>query len=132
MRYFASCIWLLVPILVMNGALTPKLPKAYQLEFFWQDIPLGIAIGENVFRIATFALAAFLPLQSARRRHTIGWAVYACGLAVYLLAWTMPISFPDSSWSASAWGFLAPAYTPLIWLTDIGLAGDSFTLATSY
>jgi hypothetical protein len=34
--------------------------------------------------------------------------------------------FPQSRWSTSWLGFLAPAYTPLIWLTGLGLTGRRF------
>jgi hypothetical protein len=86
-------------------------------EVFWRDIPPVIAYGENVLRVLLIAVPALIPL----RWRPLGVTVYAAGLAVYLASWLALIGWPDSAWSTSAAGLLAPAYTPIVWAVGIGL-----------
>jgi hypothetical protein len=44
----------------------------------------------------------------------------------------MQIYFPQSAWSQSVFGFMAPAYTTIIWLVGIGLIGQSLFLKIPY
>jgi len=48
------------------------------------------------------------------------------GTLLYFVSWIILIHFSNSYWSNSILGFMAPAYTPLLWLLGIGLIGDSF------
>ena len=39
---------------------------------------------------------------------------------------------PQSQWSTSWLGFVAPAYTPLVWLAGLGLIGRRFYLPSPF
>jgi hypothetical protein len=39
---------------------------------------------------------------------------------------------PESPWSTSWLGFVAPAYTPLVWLTGLGLIGRRLYVPSPY
>ncbi len=73
-----------------------------------------------------------MPLMIETSRQKIGLGIYLVGVAIYFLSWVMQIYFPESSWSISLFGFLAPAYTTVIFLIGIGLIGDSLFLKIPY
>lgn len=52
--------------------------------------------------------------------------LYLAGTIIYFMSWLLLIYYPESAWSQSVFGFMAPAYTPLLWLIGIGLVGKSF------
>jgi hypothetical protein len=131
-NYLFNCLWLLAPIMLWNGVFAGKLPKAFQPEMFEKDIPTLIVDGENFFRLVIFILPLLMPLRFVTPAQKIGMGLYLAGIAIYFLAWLMLMVFPHSAWSLSAFGFLAPAYTPLIWLTGIGLMGSSLYFPSPY
>jgi hypothetical protein len=49
----------------------------------------------------------------------------------YLASWTALMVSPRSQWSTSVFGFMAPAYTPILWLGGIALVGDEFVLSNA-
>lgn len=120
-RYVKNVGWLLVPVLVWNAALSSRLPSAFTPEVFLRDIPAFLTAAENVLRIAVFALPFFAPFEWATRLQKVGLVVFGIGLAIYFASWLPLIAAPASRWSTSAVGFLAPAYTPLVWLLGLGL-----------
>ena len=124
-RVFCNGLWLLVPVMVWNVALAGKLPHAYSMEVFSKAIPSTIAVPENVLRIALFALPSVTVL-SAYSTHRQGYIVFVLGLAIYFASWLILIYGPQSRWGHSAVGFLAPAYTPLLWLIGIALVTRSY------
>ena len=123
-----SCIWLILPILLMNLGLAAKLPKLYQPAFFSAQIPPWLTQAENALRIVIFILPLFMKLQLKSPMEKIGFVLYLCGSALYLLSWLMQIAFARSAWSTSRLGFMAPSYTPIVWLCGIALVGDSLYL----
>jgi hypothetical protein len=123
-RYLSSCFLLLVPILVWNLLLASRLPPAFQGAEFWRDIPRWVSVPENVLRLLVFVLAALMPLELPTRRQRVRLAVFAAGVAAYFASWAVLITWPSSAWSTSAPGFLAPAYTPALWLFGLGLLSD--------
>lgn len=132
-RYLSSCFLLLVPILVWNLALASQLPPAFQSAEFWRDIPCWVSAPENVLRLLVLVLPALMPLEIATRRQRAGLAVVAAGIAVYFASWVLLITWPTSAWSTSAPGFLAPAYTPALWLFGLGLlSGRLFITALPF
>ena len=131
-RYAENCIWLIVPIMLVNLLLLRRLPKAYQADVFDHDIPRWIRIGENIARTIVFALPLFMPLKIGTFSQKAGFALYLIGTVLYCLSWGMQIWHPRSPWCRSAWGFMAPAYTPLIWLLGIGLIGTTLFLPVGY
>lgn len=131
-NYFANCFLLILPILVWNISLTTKLPEAFQQETAWQNSTLFLTYGENSSRLLIFALTLLMPLHISTRRQKTGLFLYLGGLTLYFISWLVLIYFPDSAWSASLLGFLAPAYTPFFWLMGIGLIGNSFYFNLPY
>ena len=51
-------------------------------------------------------------------------SLYLAGVLIYIAAWGLLILAPDSSLARTPAAFLAPAYTPLLWLAGIALVGD--------
>ncbi len=125
--YVACGFWLVLPPLIMDGLFTASLPAAFQPDSFWRDIPAAIAWPENALRALVIGLTLLLPLPwplAGLGERWSGLFVYAIGLISYALSWLMLIAWPFSSWSLSAIGFSAPAWTPLLWLAGIGLLTD--------
>ena len=116
---------LLLPILLWNWVFATKLPRAFSAEYFEKDIPVFLTWAENCLRLAVFILPLFMPLSLTTQTQKLGLGLYVGGAGIYFLSWSALIIFPESGWSRSAAGFLAPAYTPLLWLTGIGLLGSS-------
>ena len=119
----ANCFWLLVPILLFNLALARRLPAAYQPAIFWRNIPSAISLPESIFRALVMVLPVFMRLQLSTPSQKLGLGLYAAGLLIYFASWLVLIAVPHGAWAASAAGFLAPAYTPALWLAGIGLIG---------
>lgn len=82
-----------------------------------------MAFAENSLRVAVFGLPFFMPLDVSAPTSKRALLVYAIGTLVYFASWLALILFPASSWATSALGFVAPAYTPFIWLLGIALLG---------
>jgi hypothetical protein len=126
-RYLKNCFLLLVPILLWNLTLTGKLPPAFQPNVFWHEIPSWISTPETIFRILSMALPAFMILSFQSKQQKAGLAIYLVGTLLYFASWIVMMLYPESSWNQSAVGFLALAYTPILWLIGIGLIGrDTF------
>lgn len=122
-RYAMSCGLLLVPAILWNIALADQLPPAFSRAEFWRDIPAPLALAENILRVAVSALPFFMPLSLAAPTSNRALLIYTTGTLVYFASWLALILFPTSSWSTSALGFIAPAYTPFLWLLGIALLG---------
>lgn len=131
-KYFCNCFLLILPVLAWNIALTNRLPKTFQPEIFWSDIPPFLAYGENTARIVVFILTLFMPLKIVTPMQRKGLLFYISGLLVYFISWLLLIFLPNSAWSAGIPGFSAPAYTPLLWLIGIGIIGNSFYFNLPY
>jgi hypothetical protein len=58
-----------------------------------------------------------------------GLAVYIIGTLIYFASWLPLIWMPDSAWSQSAAGLLAPRLTPLLSFLGITLIGHSAAYA---
>jgi hypothetical protein len=127
-KYATKCFWLLVPILLFNLLFTPYLPAAYQPSIFWKDIPRALSIAENAFRGAVLFGPLLMPLSFRSQRQRIGLVLYVLGTLFYFGSWAMLIVAPRSGWSRSVMGFMAPAYTPALWLTGIGLVGERLVI----
>ncbi len=126
MHYLWNCFWFIVPVLLVNVSLARRLPAPYQPAVFSRNIPLWLAAGENMSRIAVLLLPLFMPLRIETPRQWAGLAVYLAGLLIYLLAWVMQIWYAQTRWSSSRLGFMAPAYTPALWLVGIAMVSEGF------
>jgi len=132
MSYLLNCLLLLLPVMAWNLIFASKLPWVYSEEVFSKDITSFITNGENIFRLIVFILPVLMPLRIEMQSQKFGLWLYIAGTAIYFVSWLAQIYFPQSAWSLSAWGFLAPAYTPLIWLVGIGLIGSAFYFSSPY
>ena len=130
--YVTNSMLLILPILAWNVIFATKLPVAYLPEIFQKDIPPFISVGENIFRLLIFIAPILMPLRIETQTQKLGLWLYLAGTAIYFISWLAQIYFPQSSWSLSAFGFLAPAYTPLIWLIGIGLIGNTLYFTSLY
>jgi hypothetical protein len=130
--YLLNCMLFLLPIMIWNFIFAGRLPWMYSAEIFEKDIPSYITNGENIFRLLIFVLPVLMPIRIVTPNQKLGLWLYIAGTAIYFVSWLAEIYFPQSVWSLSAFGFLAPAYTPLIWLIGIGLIGDMLYFASPY
>ncbi len=122
-EYVPSCGLLTIPILVWNMAFTGLLPPALGSQEFWCHIPPMVTYGENLLRLTVLILPFLTPLDLRTVSQRRGLTLFTVGMVVYFLAWLALILFPQSRWSLSWTGFLAPAYTLLLWLAGLGLIG---------
>ncbi|HEX9069534.1 MAG TPA: hypothetical protein VF807_12255 [Ktedonobacterales bacterium] len=122
--------WLVIPILLWNLLFT--LPGKYSPMTFWSQIPPLITYGETISRMAIILFPLLLSVGLRRRSQRVGLAIYLVGLAAYAGSWVGLIFFPESIWSTSLIGFLAPTYTPLLWAIGIGLVGDRLHWQSPY
>jgi hypothetical protein len=125
---FRNSFWLLVPILIFNLLFANQLPAAFQEDVFWKDIPRSISLPENLLRILVMILPLFMRLRVSTPSQKLGLSLYLTGIFIYFASWAVLIASPQCAWSTSEIGFLAPAYTPIVWLAGIGLIGDELLL----
>lgn len=118
--------------MLWNIVLADKLPAAFQAETFWNDIPSFLMYAENISRIAVFMLTLLMPLHIETFTQKKGLMIYTGGILVYFTSWLALIYFPDSGWSKHVIGFMAPAYTPVLWLMGIGMIGNLFYFKMPY
>lgn len=118
--------------MVWDSLLTDKLPKDFQSAIFWKDIPAFLTYGENISRAMVFMLTLLMPLSISTITQKKGLFFYVGGTMLYFVSWLTLIYFPHSGWSNNIFGFMAPAYTPLLWLIGIGLIGNSFYFNLPY
>lgn len=122
-RYVWSCGLLMLPIFGWNIIFTRFLPPAISSDEFWRDIPALVVYGENGFRFAVFVLPFLMPLDVKTAMQRKGLLLFVTGTIIYFLSWIVLMMFPQSAWGTSWPGFTAPAYTPVIWLTGLGILG---------
>lgn len=63
-------------------------------------------------------------LSLKTRRQKTGLLIYLIGLTLYFSSWIIVIINPESNWSKSPIGFMAPAFTTIVWFVGIGLIGN--------
>ena len=116
-----NCFWLLIPVLAWNARFSSKL--AHPAFEFDTAVSKWVLLLENLLRASVMILPLLMPLRWDTEQAKIGIILYLIGLLVYFASWLPLMYSPDSAWSNSLAGFLAPAYTPLLWLFGIGLIG---------
>jgi hypothetical protein len=131
-RYVLSCGVLTVPILVWNVVCTRFLPPALASNEFSRAIPPLVTYGENTLRIVVMILPFLMPLKVATAGQRRGLLLFTVGAVFYVLAWVPLMIAPQSGWSTSWLGFVAPAYTPIVWLTGLGLVGRRLYVPSPY
>jgi hypothetical protein len=129
--YLLNCFLLLVPVLIWNFIFYKKLPELFQNEK-WDSIRKPVIITENIIRFCVFIFPLFIKLEVRTELQFSGLVIYEIGLLVYFGSWLLQIFFQNTRWSKSLIGFMAPAFTSIIWLAGIGLIGRSLTFALIY
>lgn len=119
-----NCFWLVLPLLAWNIFLGPKITQ----EQVTSDAhsPGWLLMAENISRMAVFALPLLLPLRLPDMTSKSGLAIYVLGTLVYFASWLPLIYVPQSAWSQSAAGLLAPRLTPFLPFLGIALIGHSW------
>ena len=131
-KYIKNSLWLIVPPILILAIVSP-LPLAYRTAVFWKDIPGWVSLGESLTRTILVVWPAFMPFRIASRTQRTGLTLYILGLAAYWAAWQVPgWLLPSSAWSTSALAFMAPAWTPAIWLVDIALMNEQMYFWVRY
>lgn len=123
-KYLLNCFLLLIPLFLWNIILVGCLPETYSSEIFWKDIPNWIGYSENILRIIAFAIPVIMIFSLKTRFQKIGFSIYLAGIFIYFLSWAFVIIYPQSNWSTSLIGFMAPAYTTIVFFVGIGLIGN--------
>jgi hypothetical protein len=77
-------------------------------------------------------LPFLMPFEVATGGRRRGLRLFVVGTLLYVLAWIALMIAPQSPWSTSWLGFVAPAYTPLVWLTGLGLIGRRLHVPSPY
>ncbi len=131
-KYLINCFLLLIPIFLWNLILAPYLPKGYSPEVFDSNIPFWIVYPENILRMILFIYPLTMVLSIKTTSQKLGLCLYIFGIVLYFLSWVWVIAYPESDWSTSLGGFTAPAYTPILWLTGIGLIGKESFFRTKF
>jgi hypothetical protein len=106
--------------------LAKKLPQGFQPEIVWKYIPAFLTYGENISRVVVFMLMLPVPFCISIANSKKGPLLYIGGTIIYFASWLVLIYLPDIKWSNSILGYTASACTPLVWLTGIGLIGNSY------
>lgn len=114
---------LLIPVFLWNLILAPYLPAPLTTPAFTQDLPQWLTITENSLRLLLFTLPFLMPWPPRSPQTRRGLWLFVTGLGIYCASWLPLILSPNSAWSTSLIGFLAPAYTPALWLIGISLIG---------
>lgn len=123
LRFLRSGIWLWLPPLGASFAFWPNLGPAYQPDAFWLNIPPMLGFVENTSRFFVIAVSSILLLGWKSNKQRIGWVVYFFGLALYTICQWVIVLDPTGGWPTSVFGFMAPAYTPAIWIIGLGMIG---------
>ncbi|MBN2502089.1 MAG: hypothetical protein JXB38_15000 [Anaerolineales bacterium] len=122
-----NSLWLMLPLLAWNIVLGPRITNEKVLSDAFS--PQWLLILENVTRLAVFCLPLFIPLQLESRGSKLGLAVFIIGTLIYFTSWLPLLLAPESAWSNSAAGLLAPRLTPLLPFLGIALIGSSWPYA---
>ncbi len=120
-KYLLNCFLLLIPVFVLNIVFINSLPQSYSANI--QNTTNTL---QSVFRIIIFILPLIMSISIEMKLQKFGLVLYIVGIVLYFISWIMQTHYPDSIWSQSVFGFLAPAYTPILWLVGIGLIGKVF------
>lgn len=118
-----NCLWLMAPLLAWNIILGPQITLDQVISD--ANSPTWLLAAENVTRIVVFAFPLLLPLRIQDNVSKTGLAIYLGGTLLYFVTWIPLIWMPDSFWSQSVAGLLAPRLTPLLPFLGIALIGHS-------
>jgi len=118
----------MIPVLIWNLIFFSQLPEAYAAEAAEKGMTGVWTILEHIFRALTFLLPLGMVFGFEKRRQKLGTILYVLGLLIYVGSWIPLMISPAGTWALSTRGFLAPAYTPIIWLLGIWLMSENDTI----
>jgi hypothetical protein len=118
-----NCLWLMAPLLAWNIILAPKITLVKVISD--ANSPIWLLAAENIVRMIVFAGPLLLPLRVQDTISKTGLAIYLIGTLLYFITWIPLIWMPNSLWSQSAVGVLAPRLTPFLPFLGIALIGHS-------
>lgn len=130
--YLINCFLLLVPIIIWNVIFRAYLPESYILNLSGSKIPSILKWTEDIITILVLVIPLFLQLRVKNRMQRLGLIIYFIGLLIYFFAWRPIILYPNGEWSNSLIGFISLSFTPVIFLTGIGLIGEKMFLNIVY
>jgi len=115
---------LLLPLLAWNLALGSRLTQ----EAITSDAhsPKWLLVAESMARILVFVFPLLLPIQLKDAWSKAGLAIYCLGTLIYFGSWLPLLLAPDSAWSQSAAGLLAPRLTPFLPFLGIALVCNAW------
>lgn len=117
-----NCFLFLIPVFIWNYIFASKLTE---VGYMTNSIGvINLEWMENILRILVFIIPLFMRFNTSSSEFIKNINLFVIGVAIYFISWLMIIYFPDSYWSTSMIGLLAPAYTPIVWLIAIGLLGQ--------
>ena len=119
-----NCLWLILPLLVWNVFLGPKITDPRITSD--AHSPAWLLTAENITRIAVFIVPLLLPLQRDAPLSKAGLTVYVIGTLIYFASWLPLLVAPGSGWRDSLPGLLAPRLTPFLCFLGIALIGRSW------
>lgn len=123
---------LIAPILVWNLIFASKLPPIYRHKPSKTGTLRFLSVSEQIFRYIIFLSTLFMRTDVSTVAGKAGLVCYLTGITIYLLSWLPQLFRPVSRWSTSSAGFLAPAYTPLVWLVGVSLMVNSYLFRLRY
>ena len=124
---WVNCLWLMLPILAWNLIFGPRLTDPRITSDL--NSPKWLLIAENLLRMLVFVLPLLIPLLIKTPLQKAGLVVYIVGTLIYFASWLPLMLAPQSAWSNSALGLLAPCITPLFSFLGIALIGTSWPYA---
>ena len=115
---------LLLPLLAWNLALGSRLTQ----EAITSDAhsPQWLLVAESIARVRVCVFPLLLPIQVKDAWSKAGLAVYCLGTLIYFGSWLPLLMAPDSAWSQSAAGLLAPRLTPFLPFLGIALVCNAW------
>ena len=119
-----NCFWLILPLLIWNLVLGPRITQPAILSD--AHSPKWLLIAENITRILVFALPLIIPLQTKDVWGKADLAVYILGTLIYFTSWLPLLLAPNSAWGTSPAGLLAPRLTPFLSFLGIALIGQAW------
>ena len=122
--YLLNCFWLILPLLAWNLVLGPRITQPAIISDAQSQ--KWLLVTETVTRILVFALPLIIQLQVRDIWGKSGMVVYIFGTVVYFASWMPLLLAPESDWSNSPAGLLAPRLTPFLSFLGIALIGQAW------
>lgn len=128
-RIFQNCFILLIPVFIWNITLSHHLPIGYTSKEIWDSVPNWLSTLENMMRAFAFLMPLFMIFSIKLSTQKWGFSIYFIGILIYFGSWSMQMFCEESKWSQSLIGFMAPAFTTIIWFIGIVLVGKESILS---